>query len=82
MLIKLKLDFRLIQEQKKLNSDLDCKQNESAVTQIQKPGCDNEDDIETIKVNLRCVDEIVKELEENILQIENSQVFLFFFRFI
>lgn len=81
--MKLKLNCRLTLEQKKLYSDLDSKQKELSVVQIQKPSrdnyhCDLEDKVETIKVNLRCVDENVKELEENILQVEDSQVFLLF----
>jgi len=40
---------------------------------------DFEDEIEAIRANLDYVDESIKELQENILQIEDSKVFIFFF---
>lgn len=40
---------------------------------------DFEDEIEAIRANLDYVDESIKELQENILQIEDSKVFILFF---
>ncbi|XP_022162800.1 kinesin-like protein KIF21A [Myzus persicae] len=69
---------RLLQERKKLHSDLDFKLKKLAEAQVQQPRDSNlhrdfEDEIEAIRANLDYVDESIKELQENILQIEDSK---------
>lgn len=77
------LNFRLLQERKKLHSDLDFKLKKLNEAQVQQPRDSNlhrdfEDEIEAIRANLDYVDESIKELQENILQIEDSKVNIFF----
>lgn len=43
---------------------------------------DIEDEIEAIRANLDYVDESIKELQENILQVEDSKVYIIFNIFI
>lgn len=67
-------------ERKKLHSDLDCKLKKLSEAQVQQPRDSNlhrdfEDEIEAIKANLDYVDDSIKELQENILQVEDSKVF-------
>ncbi|XP_050438824.1 kinesin-like protein KIF21A isoform X2 [Adelges cooleyi] len=69
---------RLLQERMKLHSDLDFKLKKLADAQVQQPRDSNlhrdfEDEIEAIRANLDYVDESIKELQENILQIEDSK---------
>lgn len=81
--------FRVLQERKKLHSDLDFKLKKLAEAQVQQPRDSNlhrdlEDEIEAIRANLDYVDESIKELQENILQVEDSKVcnsFIFFFHY-
>lgn len=72
--------FRLLLERKKLHSDLDCKLKKLSEAQVQQPRDSNlhrdfEDEIEAIRANLDYVDDSIKELQENILQVEDSKVF-------
>ncbi|XP_025424514.1 kinesin-like protein KIF21A isoform X3 [Sipha flava] len=69
---------RLLQERKKLHSDLDFKLKKLAEAQVQQPRDSNlhrdfEDEIEAIRANLDYVDDSIKELQENILQVEDSK---------
>lgn len=73
-----------MQERKKLHSDLDFKLKKLAEAHVQQPRDSNlhrdfEDEIEAIRANLDYVDESIKELQENILQIEDSKVFSLFY---
>lgn len=75
------MGFRLLQERRKLHSDLDFKLKKLAEAQVQQPRDSNlhrdiEDEIEAIRANLDYVDESIKELQENILQVEDSKVFI------
>lgn len=75
-------NFRLLQERIKLHSDLDFKLKKLAEAQVQQPRDSNlhrdfEDEIEAIRANLDYVDESIKELQENILQVEDSKVYFF-----
>lgn len=76
-----------MQERKKLHSDLDFKLKKLAEAHVQQPRDSNlhrdfEDEIEAIRANLDYVDESIKELQENILQIEDSKVFSLFYSLI
>lgn len=66
-----------------MHSDLDFKLKKLAETQVQQPRDSNlhrdiEDEIEAIRANLDYVDESIKEQQENILQVEDSKVFIVF----
>ncbi|VVC43336.1 Hypothetical protein CINCED_3A002326 [Cinara cedri] len=70
---------RLLLERKKLHSDLDFKLKKFSEAQVQQPRDSNlhrdfEDEIEAIRANLDYVDDSIKELQENILQVEDSKV--------